>query len=272
MRNDLSIMSIPGDAPLFDASNVGGVPFLVSSPDEASDWLISVAAVERIPVNVRLANAYNVALASKDSAYRRLLTDQGMNFPDGTPVVWFMNMSRSARRAERVRGPSLFIRTIRESVPKGTKHFLLGAKPETLTLLENSLLASYPGIVIAGSYSPPFAPVDKEYVKDCADKVRTSDADLVWVGLGTPKQDFLGTALARELSLTTVNVGAAFDFAAGTVREAPYWIQRSGFEWLYRLLSEPRRLWRRYVFGNARFLTVAILHRIKEAANGGGKK
>lgn len=249
----------------FPVINVARVPFHVTTLEGASDWLLESATERRRHPNVRLANAYNVALAQKEAEYGALLRQEGVNFPDGAPVVWFMNLHNRDDRARRVRGPSLFPLTLGKSVPRGTRHFLLGGSPETLSQLEKNIRATYPGIVIAGAYSPPFAVVDPEYITNCAERVQVSDADIVWLGLGTPKQDQLGTALARQVDALTVNVGAAFDFQAGTVREAPAWVQRSGFEWLYRLASEPKRLWRRYLIGNLQFLSAAIRHHVHDS-------
>lgn len=248
------------DVTCFPVIDVGGVPFQVTTLEDACDWLLASAATpRRAGLNVRLANAYNVALASEDSGYKGLLTEQGVNFPDGTPVVWLMRLRHGQRRPGRVRGPSLFTLALRDSVSHGTKHFFLGSTPQTLARLEANVRSLCPGIAIAGTYSPPFAAIDGAYISDCAERVRASGADIVWIGLGTPKQDQLGTALAHEVPVVSVNVGAAFDFVAGTVPEAPAWVQRSGFEWLYRLVSEPRRLWRRYLIGNFQFLVAVIV-------------
>lgn len=255
----------------FPVVTVARVPFHVTTLEDASDWIVESASQRRAHPNVRLANAYNVALAQTDAEYGSLLIDEGLNFPDGAPVAWFMNRHREVGRAGRVRGPSLFPLTLEKSVARGTRHFLLGGTPETLARLEENINADYPGIVIAGSYSPPFASIDAAYISDCAERVQASGADIVWLGLGTPKQDQLGSALAREISTVTVNVGAAFDFLAGTVDEAPVWVQRSGFEWLFRLASEPRRLWRRYLIGNIQFLSAAILHHGRDRRRTGGQ-
>jgi N-acetylglucosaminyldiphosphoundecaprenol N-acetyl-beta-D-mannosaminyltransferase len=244
----------------FSTIEVGSVPFQVSDLETATQWLLAEAVPRREGINVRLANAYTVALTRSDPSYRELLTTTGVNFPDGTPVVWFMRLRRGAHRPHRVRGPSLFARALSESAEHGTRHFFLGSTSETLQLLVAKVRAAYPQAVIAGSYSPPFAALDDTYVTDCAEQVRESDANLVWIGLGTPKQDHLGAALAGEMDVVCVNVGAAFDFFAGTVNEAPIWVQKSGFEWFYRLLSEPKRLWRRYLIGNSQFLIAAFTH------------
>ena len=239
---------------------VAGIPFVISSVEAATDWLLHVAAPGRIAVNVRLANAFNIALTDREASYRRLFRDEGVNFPDGTPVVWAMRLRtrRGGSVPSRVRGPSLFVASMRKSASLSTRHFLLGSTPSTLALLESEIARRFPGVAICGSYSPPFAPIDSGYIADCAEKVRSAKPDIIWLGLGTPKQDILGSALAGATETPTVNVGAAFDYVAGTVREAPRLVQRSGFEWLYRLVMEPRRLWRRYLIGNAQFVWVVF--------------
>lgn len=248
------------ESPDFPGVSVGNVPVKVANLESVCQWLLGHAVPRREALNVRLVNAYNIALASEDGDYRELLATTGVNFPDGTPVVWFMGRAGDGTRAQRVRGPSLFARALEQSAMLPARHFFLGSTPETLRKLEHKVRSSYPQAVIAGSFSPPFAPIDSVYVSDCAEKIRESSANLVWIGLGTPKQDIVGAALARELDVVCVNVGAAFDFLAGTVREAPLWVQQTGFEWLFRLAMEPKRLWRRYVFGNARFLAAATGH------------
>lgn len=251
---------MPPPKTAFSVIRVGGVPFQAANLNAARDWVLATAVAGHEGVNVRLANAYNIALASTDIAYAALLKDDGVNFPDGTPVIWFMRLRSARARPMRVRGPSLFRVVLAASVERGVTHFFLGGTPETLEQLQSKVRAEFPGIAIAGAYSPPFAEVDEMYIADCLQRIRASNADLVWIGLGTPKQDQVGTAIAREADVVSVNVGAAFDFMAGTVREAPSWIQKSGFEWLYRFASEPVRLWRRYLIGNIQFLAVAIWH------------
>lgn len=243
----------------FSVASVGGVPFQVTSYRNALAWVVNDAAKEHIPVNVRLANAWTVALADKDASYKRLLATQGINFPDGAPVAWFMNVGcRQQPKAERVRGPSLFSDVMKAGVNTGVKHFLLGGSVDALSRLRTALEDRYPGVQIVGEYSPPYVPVTDAYIADCAAQVLGSGADLLWVGLGTPKQDVVGTALAPMLGVTTLNVGAAFDFVAGTLSEAPKWVQGSGFEWLFRFAAEPKRLWRRYLVGNFEFLWAAV--------------
>lgn len=244
---------------------VGKVPFAVaSSMNDAVDRILK-AADRSEPISVRLSNAYCVALASRDENYATLLNNNGINFPDGTPVVWFMKAAAKARKPSRVRGPSLFVATLAKTRTGEYGHFFLGTTNDTLNLLTEKVQASHPDLKISGMHSPPFAPLDDDYFGACAEKIRQTDADLIWVALGTPKQDFVADELAKRLNRPCVAVGAAFDFVAGTVQEAPLWIQNSGFEWLYRLCSEPRRLWKRYLIGNLQFLRTALLEHKKSA-------
>lgn len=239
---------------------VGKIPFEVSSMSDAVERIIE-AAHRSDPISVRLSNAYCVALEAKDSVYAALLNSGGLNFPDGTPVVWFMNSSRRPLRARRVRGPSLFVETIAATSSDEFGHFFLGTTTETLNKMTAKLADAHPQLVISGSYSPPFAPLSEDLYEDCAREISRTDAKIVWVALGTPKQDFLAEELSKRVGRPCIAVGAAFDFVAGTVKEAPIWIQNSGFEWLYRLAAEPKRLWRRYLIGNLQFLQSAISER-----------
>jgi N-acetylglucosaminyldiphosphoundecaprenol N-acetyl-beta-D-mannosaminyltransferase len=240
--------------------DVAGIPFHVSTPDAATRWLVDVASA-RVGVSVRLANAYCVALAADDAVYSELLRSPGgVNFPDGTPVVWFMRlagMRRGGSSPRRIRGPSFFVDSLAALAGTDLTSFFLGASPDTLHDLKARCVARHPTLRIAGSYSPPFGPLDETFLDDCVERVRASGADVVWVGLGTPKQDYVAAEVSRRLGIPSAGVGAAFDFVAGSVAEAPKFIQNSGLEWAYRLMTEPRRLWRRYLFGNARFLRAA---------------
>lgn len=188
------------------------------------------------------------------------MRSSGINFPDGFPVVRVMNhkMKKDKRDPGRVRGPSLFNLVLSEGRTEGLRHFFLGGSPDTLDKLQINARLKFPSVEIVGAYSPPFAPVSDGFLDLCEAAVADSSAEIIWVGLGTPKQDFVAAELAKRLNRPVVGVGAAFDFVAGTTPEAPLWIQRTGTEWLFRLVSEPRRLGRRYTVGNAVFLRAAI--------------
>lgn len=242
-----------------DFSRVAGIPIAAGTPEEAADWVCTVASSSsHRGIAIHLVNAYTIALADQDAEYRSVLHDKGsVNFPDGKPLAW-VSRNKGARLTQ-VRGPALFESVMDLGRDKGIRHFLLGTTPETLHILAGSLRERYPGVAIVGAYSPPFRKLSAEEVRAQDELIRESGADVVWVGLGTPKQDFEAARLANSLQLPVVAVGAAFDFSAGVKREAPTYIRAVGLEWLFRMLCEPRRLWRRYLFGNARFLRAALI-------------
>jgi N-acetylglucosaminyldiphosphoundecaprenol N-acetyl-beta-D-mannosaminyltransferase len=141
---------------------------------------------------------------------------------------------------------------------RSVRHFLLGSSADVLASLQARIGAEFPGARIVGAFSPPITDDVGVLADLSADAIKGSDAQLVWVGLGTPKQDWVSAALAEQLRVVVIPVGAAFDFMAGTTREAPGWLRGTGLEWLFRLVTEPRRLWRRYLVGNPVFIGGAI--------------
>jgi N-acetylglucosaminyldiphosphoundecaprenol N-acetyl-beta-D-mannosaminyltransferase len=228
-------------------------------PDDAVELLLGLATASeeaREGRDIHLVNAYTLALADGDDAYRGLLQRASLNLADGTPVVWASRLLHREEGvpAQRVRGPGLFSATLDRGQALGVRHFLLGSTPETLARLEAAIAQRYPNALIAGSWSPPFRELTSDERDEQRGRLLESGANLVWVGLGTPKQDWECARLREEVPLPFVAVGAAFDFEAGTVAEAPVWMQENGLEWVHRLGSEPGRLWKRYLFGNARFV------------------
>lgn len=237
---------------------VGKIDFASTTLSDATSIVIREIA-NKTPIPIRLSNAYCVALASEDPRYAKLFRDAGHTFPDGSPVVWFMRRRLKSKVPGRVRGPSLFHSVMKQTQSTPIRHFYLGSTDATLTALGISINSRYPDLQIAGMYSPPFTAPDSKFIEACAVQVEESNADVVWIALGTPKQDFVASLLAARVGMPCVAVGAAFDFTAGTVKEAPVWMQRSGLEWSYRLATEPKRLWRRYLIGNLRFLYSASM-------------
>jgi N-acetylglucosaminyldiphosphoundecaprenol N-acetyl-beta-D-mannosaminyltransferase len=207
-------------------------------------------------------NAYSVALASQDDEYAALLRGDGVNLADGKPVAWVLGeLSRRAGSGTapgHVRGPSFFERVLDEGRETGVRHYLLGSTPETLEALQAAIADRFPGARIVGAESPPFRPLTatEQAMQDL--RIRAAGADLVWVGLGTPRQDVEAVRLAHSVGRPAIAVGAAFDFLAGTKVEAPRWVQRASLEWLFRFATEPRRLWRRYTIELARFAVLAL--------------
>lgn len=247
---------------------IGGVPFTVSDLHTACQRVIQ-HAIDADAVAIRLANAYCVALASKDARYRNLLTNSGVNFPDGAPVAWLMQRnSRGAEKPMQIRGPSLFEDVLDKGRASELRHYFLGSTDQTLDLLSNEVRKQFPGVIIAGSYSPPYSPLDDNFYQKCVAHISSANAQVIWVALGTPKQDFAAQQITQLTGLPTVAVGAAFDFLAGTAKQAPKWMQGSGLEWSYRLATEPRRLWKRYIFGNLTFINAVIRPNLYEGKNG----
>lgn len=210
-------------------------------------------------IDVHLVPAYTVAYADQHPEFRVLLERASINFPDGKAVVWANQLRHRALKlpGERVYGPDLFLEVFDRGQEVDLRHYLLGSTPEVLEALVANLQSRFPRALIVGSEAPPFRALTAQEQAEQRARIAASGAQVVWVGLGTPKQDWEVARLARELPLVFAAVGAAFDFVAGTKRQAPRWMQRYGLEWLFRLASEPRRLWKRYVFGNARFLVAA---------------
>lgn len=217
------------------------------------------------PMAIRLVNANSISAARSDYRYREVLRSTGLNYADGIPLAAVLTvlawMNRSTRH-RRVRGPSLFEQTLETSQESRISHLFFGGSPETLTSMERALRARYPLLQVAGFVSPPIAEA-QELIDLAVMAHKRYGGDVVWLGLGQPKQDLVAQRLAKEISRPCIGVGAAFDFVAGSVRAAPKWMQRTGFEWLFRLFQEPRRLWRRYTVGNVIFLTVCLAEIIR---------
>lgn len=214
------------------------------------------AAVAPAGSDVHLCNAYTLALGDRDPALLRTLRSAFLNLADGQPVVWANQLLHrgTALPRRRVYGPDLMLDVFSMSQGTGLRHYLLGSTPEVLAALQRELRRRFPRAVLAGSCSPPFRSLTAQELRDQEEDIRARGADIVWVGLGTPLQDHRAAELSAALPVVTVAVGAAFDFIAGSKRQAPSWMQQGGLEWLFRLGCEPRRLWRRYLFGNARFV------------------
>jgi N-acetylglucosaminyldiphosphoundecaprenol N-acetyl-beta-D-mannosaminyltransferase len=241
---------------------IGGVPFVCLSPISAALHIIALAT-SRSSAHVHLANAYSVALADQREEYFHTLQLPAINFPDGKPLSWVSRLRGDKPALQQVRGPQFFLDVFDHGRKSGVKHFLLGSTPEVLERLVDELLRRFPGAQIVGVESPPFRLLSTEELQLQDARISQSNAHIVWVGLGTPKQDFEVRRIASTLPVTAVAIGAAFDFTAGTLKEAPSWMSHAGLEWAYRFASEPRRLWRRYVFGNARFLKAAVFPRAR---------
>lgn len=237
---------------------VGEVDFTVATLDAAVERILHDAADDQRSHgwSVRLANAYSVVVADEDRAYADVLNGVGFTYADGAPIEWIMKR-RHVVGAGRVRGPSLFKECLRRGQAHGVRHFFLGTTEETLAALMAQVSQEFPAAKVAGCWAPPFGPVDDDFIAAAQQRIGDTEPHIIWVALGTPKQDFAAQRLAQATGAICVGVGAAFDFVAQTKAEAPVWMQHAGVEWLFRLASEPRRLGRRYVVGNTQFLRIA---------------
>jgi len=239
----------------------GGVPLWRGTLDRAVATVLD-DALERRATAFRLVNAYSLYCAATQPRYAAVLRGAGINFMDGRPLARVMARRNRSRRVEQVRGPTLFERCLADGRARGCRHFLLGSSPALLADLHAALLDALPTVEVVGMHSPPFREFTDADRAAMARAIRAADPDVVWVGLGTPKQDIEAVRLSTDLGVTTVAVGAAFDFAAGAKPQAPGVLRRLGLEWAHRLWSEPARLWRRYLLGNSYFLALAALEAI----------
>lgn len=241
----------PAPPPRFE---ILGVWLAVSDYDEVVRWMD--AMVESDARGWLTAAAVNLVMSARDDpATMRAVLSATLAVPDGQPLVWALRLLGHAR-ATRVYGPDLMERYCAHASYTGTPIYLYGGRSEeTLALLTARLLERFPGLKIAGGYSPPFRPLTAEEQSRVVEEIDGSGAKVVWVGTGQPKQELWMNEMRPLLHAPLlVGVGAAFDFHAGVVSQAPSWMQRGGLEWLYRLSREPRRLWRRYASQNPRFV------------------
>jgi len=250
---------VTGIQPVTTCGTLNGISVERTSLDVAVSAFIQAVSDGAPAQAYRLVNSYTFALADTDPAYRALLKQSGVNLPDGKPLVMALNRLDPGRQAfGQVRGPSFFAKCLDEGRAHDVRHLFLGGSVELLASLKDVVDRRYPGTQIVGMISPPFRPPTGTERAHQDSVIKASGAHVVWVGLGTPKQDFEAQRVCDECGITTAAVGAAFDFVAGTKPEAPIWMRRLSLEWVFRFLTEPRRLWRRYLFGNTRFLMLVL--------------
>jgi N-acetylglucosaminyldiphosphoundecaprenol N-acetyl-beta-D-mannosaminyltransferase len=203
---------------------------------------------------VCVTGVHGVSEAQEDPAFRAILNRAFLNTPDGMPMVW---LSKSLGHPEtgRVYGPDLLLEVCQASESNGWRHFFYGGGPGTAEALSTVLQSKFPRLQIVGTCTPPFRPLTAMEFQEVQAEVVTARPDIIWVGLSTPKQELFMASTLSDLNVSVmIGIGAAFDLISGKVKQSPRWIQRSGFEWLYRLIQEPRRLWKRYLKNNPLFV------------------
>jgi N-acetylglucosaminyldiphosphoundecaprenol N-acetyl-beta-D-mannosaminyltransferase len=202
---------------------------------------------QRDPHYVCVTSVHGIVESQHDEQLRQIHNAAGLVTPDGMPLVWLMK-SQGHGHVSRVYGPDLMLATMHLSQQKAYRHFFYGATDDTLGKLKSNLERQFPGIQIVGTHAPPFRPLTSSEDSEVVKRINRSRADIVWVGLSTPKQErWMAEHLHRVDAPVLLGVGAAFDFHAGLKRQAPSVIRHSGFEWFFRLVTEPRRLWKRYL-------------------------
>jgi len=219
---------------------------------------ISVWIAHQARQYVCVCNVHTVMECQQDVAVRQAVNRAGLATPDGMPLVWLAKRS-GRQKVERVYGPDLMLELCRLSVERGFSHYFYGGAPGVPELLAETLQARFPGLQIAGTCSPPFRPLTPTETRQTVGQLNQAGPDIIWVGLGTPKQDLWMAAHRPKLSAPLlIGVGAAFDFYTGRVRQAPRWMQKAGLEWLFRLGQEPGRLWYRYLVYNPLFISLIL--------------
>lgn len=230
----------------------------------AIDMSMAVATIDKWIVERRrefvcLRDVHGIMACRQDAELREIHGAAGLVCPDGMPLVW-MAHRLGFREVARVCGPDLMLALCAYSLDKNYRHFLYGGAPGVVEELADALRRRFPGLRIVGTHSPPFRPLSEAEDADVVRRINASQADMVWVGLGSPRQErWMAAHVGRLEAPVLLGVGAAFDWLAGRKRRAPRWMRRSGLEWLHRLVCEPRRLWRRYVLVTPRFLPLAAL-------------
>src|SRR3954447_5210479 len=245
----------PPPAPeLLPTAEVLGIPLALSDYEQTMDWMDAMVA-SRSKGYVTAAAVHLVMVAQEERETREAVLGATLAVPDGQPLVWALRaLGRSG--AERIYGPDLMDRYCERSAHTGTRMFLYGGRNQgALIQLALELRKKHPGLKIVGGYSPPYRPLSTEEEDWVVSEINRSQADVVWVGTGQPKQEKWMAHMRDRLDAPLlVGVGAAFDFHAGLKPQAPDWMQKLGLEWTFRLVQEPRRLWRRYARYNPRFV------------------
>ncbi len=232
-----------------------GVPIDVLGWDAALSR-ISTWAAARESRYVCICNSHSVVTAGQDAAFGRIIEAADMATPDGAPVARMLQILGSPAQ-QRINGPDLMWKYCEQAALRGESIYLYGGLSDTLALLQQRLKAAFPGLLIAGAYSPPFRLATAEEDEADVARINAAGAGTVWVSLGCPKQEQWMAAHRGRVNAVMVGVGAAFDYHAGTIKRAPKWMQNAGLEWLHRLCSEPRRLWKRYLVTNTLFIAGA---------------
>ncbi len=257
-------------ADAYSTSTVAGVPAtrVLGVPISTINMRVAVGTILdwvrcRNAQYICVRDVHGIMRAQEDSALMAIHHGAGLITPDGMPLAWTLK-ARGYRDAGRVCGADLVAALCEASVSTGLRHYLYGGKPGVAERMTAKLIEMFPGLQIIGSSTPPFRPMTSEEDEAAVAEISATRPDVVWVGLSTPKQEYwMRDHVGRIPGATLVGIGAAFDFYAGDVQRAPRWMHDSGLEWLHRLISEPRRLWRRYLILAPKFILLMARGRVQ---------
>jgi N-acetylglucosaminyldiphosphoundecaprenol N-acetyl-beta-D-mannosaminyltransferase len=231
---------------------------------DAVDYAMAVEAIldcagRRQPLSVSALAVHGIMTGVLDPAHLHRLNRLDLIVPDGQPVRWALNWLHGADLQDRVYGPTLMLKLCQAAAARQLSIYLYGSRPEVLAILRRRLLERFPGLIVAGAEPSKFRTLSREEKQAVIARIRSSGAKLTFVGLGCPRQEVWAYEYCEPLGMPIIAVGAAFDFHAGILKQAPPRLQAAGLEWLYRLYREPRRLWRRYAYLNPLFLGHLLL-------------
>jgi N-acetylglucosaminyldiphosphoundecaprenol N-acetyl-beta-D-mannosaminyltransferase len=212
---------------------------------------------------ISATGAHGLVEAYKDATFKNILQQFYWNLPDGMPLVWWGRL-KGCSQMDRCYGPNFFAELMQATSGMEVAHFFCGGKPGVAEELKTATELKWGNKNVAGTYSPPFSPMLEADWAELVSKINESKAKLVWIGLSTPKQEKFAFELSKRVNVKfIITVGAAFDFHTGRLAQAPNWMQRAGLEWFFRLLKEPRRLWKRYIEIVPKFAILAGVDLIK---------
>jgi N-acetylglucosaminyldiphosphoundecaprenol N-acetyl-beta-D-mannosaminyltransferase len=224
------------------------------------------------PLAVSFVNVYSIMTSRRDALLREAINGSSLAVADGMPLVWISRWT-DAPLSDRVYGPDLFESFCTLADSKAYSYFFYGSSPAVLSALTRKIRDQFPRIRIAGALSPPYREITADEEARFIDEINRSNADVLWIGLGSPKQEkWMHSVRHRVRVPVLAAIGAAFDFHAGSVRQAPKRVQKMGLEWLFRLLMEPRRLWKRYLLNNPGFVLLIFKEIISDLLFVGNKK
>lgn len=242
--------------------NVIGVNVCAVDYESAVGKIIDAAQARR-PLGVSALAVHGVMTGVMDSTHRHRLNQLELIVPDGQPVRWALNLLHGCKLKDRVYGPNLMLETCKKAAEEGISIFLFGGKQELLNTLESQLIKKFPELKIAGKLASKFRTVSAEEKQEIIDAINASGASITMVGLGCPRQEVWAYEFKDHVNMPVLAVGAAFNFHAGELAQAPPFLQKLGLEWFYRLMREPKRLWRRYVLLNPYYVSLVGLQLLR---------